>query len=58
MMKRIVRIGKLGDQDNWRRDGILKMPPSERVDLLFQMQNNYHNQTKLARTVTIRSFKK
>jgi len=40
-MEKIVRIGKVTDQDAIRRDDIGKMSPDERVSLVLQMQRKY-----------------
>ncbi len=36
-MKKIVRIGKIENQDNLRRDDIRKMSPNNRVDMMLKM---------------------
>lgn len=40
-MGKIVRIGKVTDQDAIRRSGIQKLSPDERVSLVLQMQRKY-----------------
>ncbi len=40
-MKKIVRIGKIEDQDKLRREDCAKMSPEERVDAVLQMQRNF-----------------
>ncbi|RLG32416.1 hypothetical protein DRN80_06180 [Methanosarcinales archaeon] len=40
-MKPIVRIGKIEDQDRWRREDLQKCTPDERVDMLLQLQENF-----------------
>lgn len=40
-MKPIVRIGKIEDQDRWRREDLRKCTPDERVDMLLQLQKNF-----------------
>lgn len=40
-MKKIVRIGKIEDQDNLRRADCAKMSPNERVDAVLQMQHDF-----------------
>ena len=40
-MKTVVRIGRVEDQDRWRRDDLRRCTPSERVDMLLQMQAAY-----------------
>ena len=41
MIKKRVRIGSVEQQDQWRRDDIEKLVPSERLDLLNQMRAQY-----------------
>ena len=40
-MVRTVRIGKLNDQDDFRRDDIRKMSPADRVHSVVELQYNY-----------------
>jgi hypothetical protein len=40
-MQHVVRIGRIKDQDRWRRDDLRKCTPAERVDMLLQMQAAY-----------------
>ena len=40
-MKHIVRIGKIKDQDRWRRDDLRACTPNERVEMLLQLQADY-----------------
>jgi len=40
-MKRTVRIGRIEDQDRWRRADLRKCTPSERVDMVLEMQARY-----------------
>ena len=40
-MEKVIKIGKLSDQDQFRRDGYLKMTPSQRVSAVIEMQANY-----------------
>lgn len=40
-MEKIVRIGKVTDQDAIRRDDIKKLSPDERVQMVLQMQRKY-----------------
>jgi len=39
-MKKVARIGSVADQDKWRREDVLRMTPSERVDLVFDMMED------------------
>ena len=36
-----IRVGKLVDQDRWRRDDLRACTPEERVDMLLQMQSAF-----------------
>lgn len=38
-MKNIVRIGEVRDQDAWRREDIKRMSPTERVNMVLEMQD-------------------
>lgn len=40
-MIKTVRIGKLCDQDEFRRNDAAKMTPAERVHAVIEMQYNY-----------------
>ena len=40
-MEKIVRIGKVTDQDAVRRSDIQKLSPDERVSMVLQMQRKY-----------------
>ena len=40
-MEKIVRIGKVTDQDAIRRSDIQKLSPDERVSMVLQMQRKY-----------------
>ena len=57
-MKPIVRIGKIEDQNRWRREDMQKLTPDERVDLLLQLQENYFagKDRTLVRVATIRQL--
>ena len=58
-MKKIVRIGKLEDQDDFRRDDIRKMSPDKRVDMVLKMQSKYcqwDENTKIERVVSIKKI--
>ena len=43
VMEKIVRIGKVTDQDAVRRSDIQKLSPDERVSMVLQMQRKYLN---------------
>jgi len=56
-MKKIIRIGKLEDQDDFRRDDIRKMSPNSRVNMVLEMQSQFFNwnlNPKIERIVTIK----
>lgn len=40
-MKKIVRIGKVEDQDKFRREDMRRMTPNERLAMLLDMQCAY-----------------
>lgn len=40
-MKRTVRIGRVSDQDRWRRDDLRAMVPNQRVALLRRQQKQF-----------------
>ena len=56
-MKKVIRINKLADQDELRRDDLAKMTPNQRVDALLEMQYNYlnwANNPKIVRVVRLK----
>lgn len=59
VMKKIVRIGKVEDQDHWRRDDLRACTPNERVEMLLQLQNDYFagQDQALVRTACIKRLK-
>lgn len=57
-MKKIVRIGDIEDQDNWRRDDTGALTPNQRVAIVVEMQNQYSRENKiqtLTRKACVRS---
>ncbi|MDD5598417.1 MAG: hypothetical protein PHV82_10765 [Victivallaceae bacterium] len=40
-MEKTVRIGKVEDQDNFRRDDIRNMSPDARVNMMLEMQSRF-----------------
>ena len=40
-MKKVVRIGRVEDQDSWRREDISKMTPNQRVEHLMDMREMF-----------------
>ena len=60
-MKKIVRIGKIEDQDEFRRDDIRKMSPNARVSMLIEMQRKFFNwaaNSNIQRTAKIKRMRK
>lgn len=58
-MKKIIRIGKMEDQDEFRREDIRKMSPSVRVDMVLKMQSQFFKwnlNPKIERTATVRKI--
>ena len=61
MMKKIVRIGKIEDQDKFRRDDIRDMSPNARVSMLIKMQRQFFDwdtNPKIQRIATVIRMKK
>ncbi len=57
IMKKIVRIGKIENQDEFRRDDIRKMSPNNRVDMMLKMQYQFFKwnlNPKIERIATVR----
>ena len=40
-MLKTIRVGKIEDQDQWRRDDTRKMTGNERVDSVLELQSRY-----------------
>lgn len=57
-MLKTVRIGKVEDQDQWRRDDLRKMTGNERVNhvLLLQEIYGFNTTDKIKRVAHIRSL--
>ena len=57
-MKKCVRVGRVQDQDGWRRDDLRAMTPSERVDMALQLQADYLGdmERSLERTARVRKL--
>ncbi len=56
-MEKIVRIGKISQQDEFRRDDIRKMSPDARVLMLLSMQSasmGWDKNPKFLRMATIK----
>ncbi|OGV72791.1 MAG: hypothetical protein A3K19_28350 [Lentisphaerae bacterium RIFOXYB12_FULL_65_16] len=55
-MKRVVRIGRIEDQDQFRREDCLRMTPEERVMLVFAMQRRHlgTGRARLRRVASVR----
>ena len=61
IMKKVVRIGKIEDQDKFRRDDIRKMSPNARVSMLINMQRKFFDwdvNPNIQRTATVTRMKK
>ena len=58
-MNRTVRVGKVEDQDRFRREDMLRLTPDERVRLVFEMQARFlgSGRQPLQRTVVVRSLR-
>jgi len=59
IMEKIVRIGKMENQDDLRRDDIRKMSPNRRVDMMLKMQHQFFNwamNPKIERIATIKKM--
>ena len=60
-MKKVVRIGKIEDQDKFRRDDIREMSPNARVSMLIKMQRKFFDwdaNPDIQRTATVTRMKK
>ena len=58
-MEKIVRIGKIENQDDFRRDDIRKMSPTSRVNMMLKMQYDFlkwNTNPKMERIVTIKKM--
>jgi len=56
-MKKVVRIGKIADQDKFRREDIKNMTPDERVKMLLNMQYHFFKwdqNPKIQRIATVK----
>ncbi len=56
-MKKTVRIGKISDQDEFRRNDIRKMSPNARVIMLLSIQSaflGWDKNPKFLRVATIK----
>ena len=41
MIKKVIRIGSMNEQDNWRRDDLRVLSSEERLESLILMQAKY-----------------
>jgi len=57
-MEKIVRIGKIENQDDLRRDDIRKMSSSSRVNMILKMQSQFFNWNENPRIERIASIKR
>jgi hypothetical protein len=58
-MKKTDRIGKVENQDEFRREDIRKMSPDSWVDMVLKMQHQFFNwnlNPKIERIATIRKI--
>ena len=58
-MKKVVRIGKVADQDDFRRDDIRNMSPNDRVNMVIKMQREFFNwetNSKIKRVAKVRKL--
>ena len=55
-MERKVRIGRVEQQDELRREDALKMTPAERMEALLRWRDRLFPYEPLQRKVTIRHF--
>jgi len=54
MIKKTVRIGSVQQQDEFRRQDVMRMSPSERVEALIELRNRAFAYEPLKRVVHIR----
>jgi hypothetical protein len=54
-----IRVGKLVDQDRWRRDDLRACTPGERVNMLLQMQSAFLEDSAkpVERVLTVRDLR-
>lgn len=60
-MKKVVRIGKIEDQDEFRREDIRNMTPNARVSMLLKMQREFfdwNTNPVIQRTAKVRRIRK
>ena len=58
-MEKLVRIGKIENQDDLRRDDIRNMSPAKRVNMMLKMQSEFFNwnmNPEIERIVTIKKI--
>ena len=55
-MQKTVRMGKVADQDEWRREDCMRMTPNERVAALLRFRAICYprEMATIERTVTVR----
>jgi len=54
MIKKTVRIGTVQQQDEFRRQDVLHMSPSERIEALIELRNRAFPYAPLKRVVHVR----
>lgn len=58
-MEKVVRIGKIENQDDFRRDDVRKISPVDRVNMVLKMQHDFLKwdmNPKIERILTIRKI--
>jgi len=56
MIKKTVRIGSVQQQDEFRRQDVMRMSPSERVEALIKLRNRAFAYEPLKRIVHVRKL--
>ena len=55
-IKKIVRIGSVRQQDQFRREDMLRMTPAERIGALIELRNRAFPYEPLKRVVHVRKL--
>jgi len=56
MIKKTVRIGSVQQQDEFRRQDVMRMSPSERIGALIELRNRAFPYEPLKRIVHVRKL--
>jgi hypothetical protein len=56
-MKKIVRITRVEEQDETRREDMRRMTPSDRMEALLKMRDRLYPYAPLERVATIRTLR-